>query len=108
MTHEMKYSDSSMSISNTWEKEEISVASIGELEGGLISVGCDEGSLFILDTFLELKSEVQIDHKFPVIDHFWKGQAQVCLTQGKNVTLFDIEKQKPAATFVGHTDVNRN
>lgn len=103
----MKYSTNKMKISNTWEKEEISVASIGELEGGYISVGCDEGPMYILNSLLELKSELHLDHKFPTIDHFWKGHSQVCITQGKNIGLFDAEKQKQITSFVGHTDVSR-
>jgi hypothetical protein len=108
MTDEIKYAESGMQLASNWEKEEISVASLSELSNSHLSVGCDEGVLYLLDSSLSLKSEIKPEHKFPVIDHFWRGNAQVCLTQGKNIALYDAEKQKPVAHFVGHTDVSSN
>lgn len=105
MTDQIKYAESRMQLAGIWEKEEISVASLSEMPQSHLSVGCDEGVLYLLDQSLCLKSEIKPEQKFPVIDHFWRGSSQVCLTQGKNIALYDAEKQKQVSHFVGHTDV---
>jgi WD40 repeat protein len=108
MTDEIKYAESRMQLAGNWEKEEISVASLSELPNLYLSVGCDEGNIYLLDSSMKLKSEIKPEHKFPVIDHFWTGGSQVCLTQGKNIGLYDAEKQKGVAILSGHTDVSSN
>jgi hypothetical protein len=105
MTALMKYGQIKMERSSQWEKEEISIASLANHSTNDVSVGLDSGSIWLLDNNLKEKGQVLQDHTFSIIDHFWTHRNQICYTQGKNIVLYDAEKQKPVTTFVGHTDV---
>lgn len=105
MTDSMKYAETNMTAAGQWEKEDISIASLSNHGSFDVSVGLDSGSIWVLDNSLKEKAEVLKDQKFPIIDHFWTSKNQICYTQGKNIVLYDAEKQKVVFTFVGHTDV---
>ena len=105
MTDLMKYGQIKMAVTGQWEKEEASISSLANHGPSDVSVGLDSGSLWLLDNNLKEKAEILTDQKFPIIDHFWTQKNQICFTQGKNIVLFDAEKQKVISTFIGHTDV---
>lgn len=107
MTAFIKYGQNQMKSGVKWEKEEISIASLANHSTTDVSVGLDSGSIWLLDNNLKEKGQVLQDQAFPIIDHFWTQKNQICYTQGKNIVLFDAEKQKPISNFVSHTDVLR-
>jgi hypothetical protein len=105
MTDSLKNAANKMAVVCQWEKDEASIASLANHGSADISVGLDSGSIWLLDHNLNQKAEALSDQKFPIIDHFWTQKNQVCYTQGKNIVLFDAEKQKVVTSFIGHTDV---
>jgi hypothetical protein len=107
MTSFIKYGPSSMKSASKWEKEEISIASLATHASSDVSVGLDSGSIWLIDNNLKEKGQVLQDQAFPIIDHFWTQKNHICYTQGKNIVLYDAEKQKPISNFVSHTDVLR-
>lgn len=85
------------------------VASLGAPTSSKVSVGFEEGYLAVLDPNTEeTPKEVLIDSKFPIIDHCWTKKEVLCATSGKNIVLYDVEKQKLISTLIGHLDVTKS
>jgi hypothetical protein len=83
-----------------------SISSLSDHSEPYLSVGFDDGMVSVLnkDT-LSLKAEINTDNKFSIVDHCWFRSNTLCVTSGRNVSLFDVEKQKTLGTLIGHLDV---
>jgi hypothetical protein len=84
-----------------------SISSMSEHSEQFVSIGFDDGMVSILNKdSLTLKAEINTDNKFSIVDHCWYRSNTLCVTSGRSVTLFDVEKQKPSGSLTGHLDVD--
>ena len=85
---------------------EKSIASMGWDPEGKVSIGYEDGSLSLLDVKEEKPGkDWSVDSRFPIVDHCWINKGSVCCTSGRNISIFDCEKNKQSTTLVGHLDV---
>jgi len=84
-----------------------SIASMALKSESTLSVGFDDGSIALCDTqSLARTGEVVVDSRYAVVDHCWSHKTVVCTTAGKNILLYDAERQKTLGCLVGHLDVD--
>ena len=83
-----------------------SIASLTQPSESVVSVGFDDGGIILMEAQSMVKTkEICIDSTYPVVDHCWSHRSVACVTSGKNITLYDFERQKILGTLVGHLDV---
>ena len=100
--------DQNASISSFSANTSKSVLSIGDEEGNLFLMKPENSSGQTSDAshYPKTLPKVKIEKGTCVIDHVWINNYQIAFTSGKDVKVFDLNKQKISAEFIGHKKVS--
>jgi hypothetical protein len=70
-----------------------------------LTIGDEDGKLHVLSGEKELKG-VLVEQDACLVDHVWVDETKIAHTSGKDVKIFDVQKEKEVSTFVGHQKVS--